>query len=202
MIYSHFVFAALRVIVYLTFSEEPHTNAVATSFLLSLDVIAALTIYLLPKWVKGHKQLNKPANATENTRFHITASSFRRESRSASGVSVSGLNPNTSKSNSRTSMSKPLTFQPSKQLTHSNSTFSFVDDKQKKRKSNASLPESSDTEEISGSFHNGDSKSAKRVNFKTTSDIENVRRLSSEPLSDIEESLRSDHLNDTSNDES
>ncbi|KAL3930006.1 MAG: hypothetical protein SGBAC_011958 [Bacillariaceae sp.] len=201
MIYSHFVFAALRVIVYLTFSEEPHTNAVATSFLLSLDVIAALTIYLLPKWVKGHKQLNKAANATENSRFHLTESSFRREA-SGSGLNVSGLILNTSKSNSISSMpNKPLAFQPSKQLTHSNSTFSYFGDKEKKPKGNDSLPESNDMEEMPGSFHNGDSKTTKRVNFKTKS--ENVRHVASDKtLSDIEESLRLDHLNDTSNDES
>eukprot|EP00526_Cylindrotheca_closterium_P002195 CAMPEP_0113638054 /NCGR_PEP_ID=MMETSP0017_2-20120614/19929_1 /TAXON_ID=2856 /ORGANISM="Cylindrotheca closterium" /LENGTH=930 /DNA_ID=CAMNT_0000549131 /DNA_START=177 /DNA_END=2972 /DNA_ORIENTATION=+ /assembly_acc=CAM_ASM_000147 len=195
MIYSHFVFAALRVIVYLTFGEEPYTNAVATSFLLSLDVISALTIYLVPKWVKGHKQLTKPGG-NETPRFQITASSFRRE---ASTSTVTGLNLSNTNSGSSKTL---LTFQPSKQLTKANSTFSYFDENAK-RKSNESLPESTDTEEMSGSFTTSDNKFGRRVSFKTTSDIENIRRHSIDrPLSGIEESSRSDHLTETNNDES
>ncbi|CAJ1968197.1 unnamed protein product [Cylindrotheca closterium] len=200
MIYSHFVFAALRVIVYLTFDEEPNTNAVATSLLLSLDVISALTIYLLPKWVKGHKQLHKPAS-NENTRFQITASSFRRE---GSTTSVTGLNlTNKSNPNSNNS-SVSKAFLPSKQLPKSHSTFSYFDDQQNKRKSFDSIPESTD-EEMSGSFGTSDqSKYIRRVSFKTTSEIDTVRQHSMDrPLSGIEESSRSGHLDEaTSNDES
>ena len=67
MIYSHFVFTALRVVAFalsgMRFSEdehsggyppiEPSTWAAASSFLLSLDVIAAVTIYVLPKVVSA-----------------------------------------------------------------------------------------------------------------------------------------------------
>ena len=69
MIYSHFIFAVLRVVT-LSLSDmqisedengggyppiEPSTLAAASSFLLSLDVIAAVTIYLIPKLVTAHK---------------------------------------------------------------------------------------------------------------------------------------------------
>ena len=66
MIYSHFVFAVLRVVAFslsgMKISEdesnggsggyppiEPSTLAATTSFLLSADVVAAVTIYLMPK---------------------------------------------------------------------------------------------------------------------------------------------------------
>ena len=69
MIYSHFVFAVLRVIVFslsgMQLSEEeniesfppiePSTLAAAYSFLLSVDVITAVTIYVVPKLATAHK---------------------------------------------------------------------------------------------------------------------------------------------------
>ena len=69
MIYSHFVFAVLRVVAFslsgMQVSEEesdrgypaidPSTLAAASSFLLSADVIAAVTIYLIPKLVTARK---------------------------------------------------------------------------------------------------------------------------------------------------
>jgi hypothetical protein len=53
MIYSHFVFAALRVVVLLVFEDDPQTTAIGTSFFLSFDVISALTLYLIPKWINA-----------------------------------------------------------------------------------------------------------------------------------------------------
>ena len=69
MIYSHFVFAVLRVIVFslsgMQVSDdentesfppiEPSTLAAAYSFLLSVDVITAVTIYVVPKLATAHK---------------------------------------------------------------------------------------------------------------------------------------------------
>jgi hypothetical protein len=59
MIYSHFVIAILRVVTLFVFEDEPHTTSVAISFLLSLDVILALSIYLLPKMIKSKRSLNQ-----------------------------------------------------------------------------------------------------------------------------------------------
>ena len=69
MIYSHFVFTVLRVVAFglsgMQFSEdgnhggyppiEPSTWAAASSSLLSLDVIAAVTIYVAPKLVSARR---------------------------------------------------------------------------------------------------------------------------------------------------
>ena len=69
MIYSHFIFAVLRVVALslsgMQISEdennggyppiEPSTLAAASSFLLSADVIAAVTIYVVPKLVSARK---------------------------------------------------------------------------------------------------------------------------------------------------
>ncbi|KAL3931691.1 MAG: hypothetical protein SGBAC_011194 [Bacillariaceae sp.] len=49
MIYSHFVFSILRFIVSVVFEDDVYTNSLASSYLLSLDLIVAVTIYLLPK---------------------------------------------------------------------------------------------------------------------------------------------------------
>mmetsp|Transcript_24903 Transcript_24903/g.61262 ORF Transcript_24903/g.61262 Transcript_24903/m.61262 type:complete len:912 (-) Transcript_24903:49-2784(-) len=51
MIYSHFVFSILRMIVSEIFEEDVYTNSLANSYLLSLDIIVGVTVYLLPKMV-------------------------------------------------------------------------------------------------------------------------------------------------------
>eukprot|EP00980_Cylindrotheca_fusiformis_P004723 scaffold1004_cov105-Cylindrotheca_fusiformis.AAC.6 len=68
MIYSHFVFAVLRVVVYLIFDDDPYTTAIATSFLLSVDVISALTLYLVPKWIKNGQTINE----RRSRRVHVS----------------------------------------------------------------------------------------------------------------------------------
>ena len=69
MIYSHFVYAVLRLVAFslseLQISEgqnnggyptiEPSTLAAASSLLLSMDVIFAVTIYVVPKLASAHK---------------------------------------------------------------------------------------------------------------------------------------------------
>mmetsp|Transcript_43906 Transcript_43906/g.105932 ORF Transcript_43906/g.105932 Transcript_43906/m.105932 type:complete len:1160 (-) Transcript_43906:45-3524(-) len=53
MIYSHLGFASLRIIVFNVFDEDDvHLESLGTSFFLSLDVILAVTIYLLPKFLQ------------------------------------------------------------------------------------------------------------------------------------------------------
>ncbi|KAL3927658.1 MAG: hypothetical protein SGBAC_012995 [Bacillariaceae sp.] len=51
MIYSHFIFLALRVIVSLVFDDDAYTSSLATSYLLSMDIVVALMVYLVPKMV-------------------------------------------------------------------------------------------------------------------------------------------------------
>ncbi|CAJ1968193.1 unnamed protein product [Cylindrotheca closterium] len=53
MSYSHFVFLMIRVMVSVVFEGEDHTRSLATSVLLSVDIIAAITIYLVPKMVSS-----------------------------------------------------------------------------------------------------------------------------------------------------
>lgn len=55
MIYSHFVFSMLRVVVFNVFDDDIHMEALATSFLLSVDVILGVSIYLLPKFSQSTK---------------------------------------------------------------------------------------------------------------------------------------------------
>jgi hypothetical protein len=55
MIYSHFVFSMLRVVVFYAFDDDIHRKALATSFLLSIDVILGVSIYLLPKFKQCRK---------------------------------------------------------------------------------------------------------------------------------------------------
>lgn len=54
IIYSHFMFLVLRLVVVNIFPEDVYTEALATSFLLSADVIMAVFIYLVPKFVHLH----------------------------------------------------------------------------------------------------------------------------------------------------
>mmetsp|Transcript_34412 Transcript_34412/g.83548 ORF Transcript_34412/g.83548 Transcript_34412/m.83548 type:complete len:967 (+) Transcript_34412:74-2974(+) len=53
MCYSHFIFLMLRVIVSVLFEEDAYTSSLATSYLLSVDIILAITIYLVPKMVSS-----------------------------------------------------------------------------------------------------------------------------------------------------
>jgi hypothetical protein len=55
MIYSHFVFSILRVVVFYAFDDDIHRKDLATSFLLSVDVILGVSIYLLPKFKQCRK---------------------------------------------------------------------------------------------------------------------------------------------------
>jgi hypothetical protein len=80
MIYSHFVFAVLRVVSFsmigMQISEdensggyppiEPSILAAASSFLLSMDVITAVTIYLVPKLSSACKAPYEDSDATIN----------------------------------------------------------------------------------------------------------------------------------------
>lgn len=60
MIYSHLGFACLRIIAFYVLDEDDmHLQAVGTSLFLSLDVIMAVTIYLIPKFYLCH-ELEKP----------------------------------------------------------------------------------------------------------------------------------------------
>eukprot|EP00980_Cylindrotheca_fusiformis_P004722 scaffold1004_cov105-Cylindrotheca_fusiformis.AAC.5 len=60
MTYSHFVFAALRIAILFVFENDPYTRSMTTSFLLSLDVILALCIYLLPKMINSMQSDDDP----------------------------------------------------------------------------------------------------------------------------------------------
>ncbi|CAJ1968191.1 unnamed protein product [Cylindrotheca closterium] len=62
MIYSHFIFLALRVIVSLVFDDDAYTSSIATSYLLSLDIIVALMIYLVPKMVMPSETIQQQQN--------------------------------------------------------------------------------------------------------------------------------------------
>jgi len=89
MIYSHFMFAALRVVVIgvstgqLSVDEgagigsptiDPSILATAMSFLLSLDVITAVTIYVVPKLNAAHES---PQAYTESTETPSTGIGIR-----------------------------------------------------------------------------------------------------------------------------
>ena len=53
MSYSHFIFLVLRVIAAIVFEDDAYKTSISTSYLLSLDVIVSISIYLLPKMVKA-----------------------------------------------------------------------------------------------------------------------------------------------------
>eukprot|EP00980_Cylindrotheca_fusiformis_P013491 scaffold3448_cov92-Cylindrotheca_fusiformis.AAC.1 len=55
LIYSHFVFSMVRVAIFYVYDDDIYTAYAATSFLLSVDVIIGVSIYLLPKFRQCHK---------------------------------------------------------------------------------------------------------------------------------------------------
>jgi 7 transmembrane sweet-taste receptor of 3 GCPR len=102
MIYSHFVFAVLRLVA-LSFSElqisedennggyppiEPSTLAAASSVLLSVDVIFAVTIYVVPKLASARKA-PAPHHVTVGvtaTGRHVSGASNVKSSMSSMGA--------------------------------------------------------------------------------------------------------------------
>jgi hypothetical protein len=70
MIYSHFVFSALRVVAYNVFEDE--VVALSMSFLLSFDVITAVSIYMIPKFINIRRGVHKKRSI-----LGIISASFR-----------------------------------------------------------------------------------------------------------------------------
>jgi hypothetical protein len=87
MIYSHFVLAILRVVALFVFEDEPHTTSVAISFLLSLDVILALSIYLLPKMI----QSKRSENQQQGSQIHLSGTANAIEEQATSTENKSQL---------------------------------------------------------------------------------------------------------------
>jgi len=76
LIYSHFVFSILRIIFFVVFENDVYTTSLANSFLLSFDIIIAITIYLLPKMVKPNETIRE-ARRRECTRYSASLNSIQ-----------------------------------------------------------------------------------------------------------------------------
>jgi hypothetical protein len=63
------------------FEDEPQTTSVAISFLLSLDVILALTIYLLPKMIQSSK---RSENQQQQSQIHLSGAATTIEEQATS----------------------------------------------------------------------------------------------------------------------
>mmetsp|Transcript_42195 Transcript_42195/g.101915 ORF Transcript_42195/g.101915 Transcript_42195/m.101915 type:complete len:969 (-) Transcript_42195:2251-5157(-) len=82
MIYSHFIFLALRVIVSLVFDDDAYTSSIATSYLLSCDIVVALIIYLLPKMVMPAETIQQQQRRNQ-TRLSVATSEIHEQARLA-----------------------------------------------------------------------------------------------------------------------
>lgn len=69
MIYSHCVFLILRIVASRIFEEDPRTYSITLSFLLSVDIIVALTMYLLPKIFLSYIKLSEGRSQRFLSRF-------------------------------------------------------------------------------------------------------------------------------------
>lgn len=92
MIYSHFIFLVLRVIVSLVFEDDAYTSSIATSYLLSFDINVALTIYLVPKMVMPAGTIQQQQQRGR-ARYSPGTSEIVEQSRLASARSSASVSP-------------------------------------------------------------------------------------------------------------
>ncbi|CAJ1968195.1 unnamed protein product [Cylindrotheca closterium] len=90
MVYSHFVFTILRIIVSVIFENDVYTNSLAHSYLLSLDLTIAVTIYLLPKMVMPPDTIREVQRRRTSTHLSSATRDLEQEAK-RSRSSMSGI---------------------------------------------------------------------------------------------------------------
>jgi hypothetical protein len=106
MIYSHFLFLVLRSIVHLLGYRgllRPNAAAAVTSFLLSLDTLFAMIIYLVPKCIKAKSASSEDVRGLRRTNSSAAVGEIEERAARAQLDYMSQTSQHDSKKNSRAS---------------------------------------------------------------------------------------------------